>query len=72
MHQRLWYLVERTPDLFCGNHPSVVPVQKTQIEWQAWKKVPSAALFIELYKFVALSEDMCTSYSEVNGDAELQ
>lgn len=35
-------------DLFYANHHQVVQVQKTQSEQQAWKKVLSAALFIEL------------------------
>lgn len=61
-------------DLFYANHHQVVQVQKTQSEWQAWKKVLSAALFIELFIDLLPSQRTCTqtSYSEVNGNAKIQ
>lgn len=48
LHQRLQYPMECIHDLFYANHHQVVQVHKTQSEWQAWKKVLSTALFIEL------------------------
>lgn len=47
---------------------------KIQIEWQAWKKVLSAALIIKLLIDLLPSQRTCmqTSYSGVNRDAKFQ